>query len=401
VHVALCATLRRTAADAKLQAAACLLLSRILLHTPAVAAAASDAGGVEAALAAHRVHAGSFEVQACSLRLLMALLAGAPANRDRAERAGALDVILTSLRQSERLDVQLRALEALTSMLKDAPLARGVAIVAAGAPEAVVAAMRAHAGGFSTQSHACRVLLLLVKATPEAAEAAGDAGAVDTILAALRRPEADVTMVRGGWQAINHVVCKTANQHRLVAAGGVTDLLRVLQGERIDVPTYVAACCAFVYVLETSDGDAEAHAQGAPAIVCAALDLLRQYAPLALSLVHVAETMVRVNAACAAEVLRCGACEAVKQAAKMHPGKPMEDFASTVMRAQRQRLRGATPAAALSPNAAAAAALAADAAAAALLAEEEAERAAANAPAKGKSNEKQKEEEQQGHRCRR
>jgi len=330
-YPALSAALQAHSADTEAQTKGCQALIQLLQRGGAAArAAASDAGCAQAVLAALRAHPDSaaLSAQACGALASLTAAAGGGGARAAAAEAGAARAALEALQshgsapataaralwlmcnlceKGAPADVEpglavravrdslaengpgsaelaLYACQALTQLCGGeraaAAASARAAARAARAPDAVAAALRAHAGGHEhAAARGCSAAGSLAARDAEGQDACGEAGLVACVLEAMSlQPGSPSVQHHGAWALASLTAAHEANRERAAAGDAVNLLCLALTHHHARPAVQEWACRALIELLApraAAGGCAHAAAAEAAGAVSAAAGALR------------------------------------------------------------------------------------------------------------------------------
>jgi hypothetical protein len=256
----------RVQASARMQVLGWSALSSLCLDVPQNAAAAVPA--LPVLIAALRAHGTSATLAQAGCNVIAHVTLGNAERRAAALAAGAMDAVLAAMRaHAGDEQAQNSAVGALMSLLEQP--STHAAAVARGGVALLVAAMRAHPGAVKLQRHGgtCLGTLCLYDHSGAAATAAVDAGAIEAVLTAMRAHSADAQVPIACLFALRLVITTPA----AAARAGDAAVRAVLAAHRTQTFTAIVAASA-MHTLATlvSHRAAAAHA----AVAHGALPLL-------------------------------------------------------------------------------------------------------------------------------
>jgi hypothetical protein len=205
---------------------------------------------VEAVLAATAAHPTNEHVQyaACCLALY-GLLRNCPANCSKAVAAGAPGALVAAMRSFPlHTQIQASACHILATLADKNCIA--VQVGSCGAVEAVVAALQANGGGAHVAKHACKALMYLLYHVHANCTMAHAAGAVSALIAVLQLPASHSLTVASACSAIMSLAA--AYPERTAAGGAIEALTKVLRAHRSDANVQMAACTALHALVQHS-----------------------------------------------------------------------------------------------------------------------------------------------------
>jgi hypothetical protein len=216
---AVVAAMRHFGADIHLQVIGCQALGVFQERTPDGCA---DSSAMDAVVTAMRTHADSTELQAMALQALCDMkFTGAPQRRLQ----HALDAVVAAMRAHETEAVAATGCTAMLNLVthvRTMSESLGVSLVVA-----LLAVMQSHPGVPPVQRHGCHLLAVLVPTGSALLQGcAGDAGAVDIVLAVVR----DNKHCRVALPALYALLHLEANQERATASGALDAVLGAMHG---------------------------------------------------------------------------------------------------------------------------------------------------------------------------
>jgi hypothetical protein len=216
------------------------------------------------------------------------------------------------------------------------------------AAEALVAAMRAHAGAAPVQVQACRALSVFAVSHQNAVRAVA-LGAVEAVCYALRAHTSDAAAQESALHALGNLVSDAAAAQRAHAAAGAAAAVAALRAHGACAPVQQYGCGALSDMAEhCEEAAAAAVAAGAVEAVCDALRAHAAAAAVAVCACRALHFMCArrdgdggaddAAAAAAARAAAAGAAEAVRGAARAHDGHAgVRTFAAAVLAALREK----------------------------------------------------------------
>jgi hypothetical protein len=227
---AVMAAMRAFSADERLQLYACQAL--VILHARAWVAATSGAA-LDALITTMRTHADSTELQEMALFALSKIeLTGAEAVL-QVPLQRALEAVAMAMRMHPTEAVAERGCTAMLNLMarvRSLPDVCAVRFV-----QAALVAMQHHPGGPSVQHCGCRLLTMLLSANSALLQRrAGDAGAVETLLAVVRDAAVDDKRCLYALFALAVLLRLEANRKRALASGALDAVLGAMHARGAD-----------------------------------------------------------------------------------------------------------------------------------------------------------------------
>jgi hypothetical protein len=220
------AAMRAHPGHARVQSAACDALSHFVALDAANCATAGAAGGLAAVVAAMTRHTADLEVALDGCTALVYLTQNHPQSAAAALDAGAVTAALAAMRAFLAIapPVRLMGCILLTNIVRAAGTLGGAHAEGAAA-DAVLAAMRAHAGMPEMQRHGCNLLTQLFRDDRNADAAwVRRGGAVLTVVtAALRAHRQDMPMLSAGCASIWRLMVSTKENRRGAGVGSAIE----------------------------------------------------------------------------------------------------------------------------------------------------------------------------------
>jgi hypothetical protein len=259
-------------ADADTQKTWCHALTH-LLEDDISRISAANAGVINAVLAALQAHPADADVQMWGLRALALLVYDVRQNCDQACREGTVDAILAAMQtHRQHVGVQARACMALKSLalLPDAMI-YDLPVVTSAIDAVVLALQAAQLDDTELASMACGALAELVWQDPARCARAGSGGAVDAVLAAMKKQGRDASMQGVGAYALHALSSHHAeNREKAVASGALRVIVAALKTHVNDAEV-AAKCCGTLSGLVIA-GDAFGNGNCLKALEAGALD---------------------------------------------------------------------------------------------------------------------------------
>jgi hypothetical protein len=245
---------RRGAVSPDIAADACMALCRLALDGSAKQAIV-DAGCIETVVSLLRTHAGvdsdDLDGQCCAL---LSVLADGPDRTiaARVARAGAVDVVLASMRRREAsLDVVDHGCGVLAHVATSSAEDKA-AVVCAGGCDALAAAMLRHPADPKLQSRACGAVHVLSNHR-DAPDAFARAGGIEAVVRAIRR-FGDVAEVQGSaFLALTGLVLDPVRQAAAARSGGIVAAIVALRRFADDPWVSMCACMALAGMVARND----------------------------------------------------------------------------------------------------------------------------------------------------
>ena len=224
------------------------------------------AGGIESAIAAMYAHLDVAAVQVEGCSMLGNLAIDHPANKTAIAAAGGVECVMAALRAHPGAEpVQQQGCYALGNLAANHPASR-TAIAAAGGVEGVIAAMHAHPGAAGVQDEGCTALGNLAAGHPANQTAIAAAGGVEGVMAAMRAHPGAAEVQRWGCSALGNLAANhPANQTAIAAAGGVEDVMAAMRAH--PGAEAVVQQGSYVFYHLVNHQQAAVVASGAPALV--------------------------------------------------------------------------------------------------------------------------------------
>jgi hypothetical protein len=272
---ALFSAMRAHPSVAALQGSACMALDIIAYADLPPAAAAAAARGVALIVSALTTHAGVEAVQCAGIRAITYIMVDNEEAQQRAADAGAIRWVVTCLRGggggggNDAAEQLVQCCEALVAWTENSADNR-TKCVAAGAIEAVVAAMRECDTHALLQIAGCDALYDIIDSdsTPHQTRAAA-AGAIEAVVRALQTHAADVQMQSGGLQVLLQLCFGHSANCRQVVAAWPT-VLQAMQTHADDANAaelQLDGCRILLYSYLALEGDHRSKAQAAQRLV--------------------------------------------------------------------------------------------------------------------------------------
>jgi hypothetical protein len=256
------------AADAKLQAEACHVLT-ILARGPEGKAVVQAAGGAQAFVRAMRAHGGAANVQGCRG---VAQLAYSSKGREAMVAAGGAEAVVGAMQAHVGVvAVQVKGCAAISSL---ALIDEGsAALVAAGGAEAVVGALRAHPSVVAVQAKGCAAMTLL-SFSDEGSAALVTVGGAEAVVGALRAHPSVIAVQAKGCAAISSLALIDEGSAALVALGGAEAVVGALRAHPSVIAVQDAGCAAMLSLALNDEAIAALRQGGAEQL---ALDAARNH----------------------------------------------------------------------------------------------------------------------------
>jgi hypothetical protein len=266
----LVAAMTAHARSVTLQVAACTSLMRISEAGNAARASGATAGAIEAVLATLHAHPGAADVQEKGCVALARLVESSPTNKARAGAAAVTTVLAAARAHPKQHEVVENAFMAASLLVGDDTVARGVPMDAT--LQAVVAAVKAQPASPGVQQYGAVVFATLTWNNTPAKTAAGAAGGVEALIAALRAHGRERRYAtQHCMQALGIVLGLDANVARAVK-GGAVDAVNTAIKSHPAVPDIQAdGFKSLLALCAVADARTQAMRGGAPALAAAAV----------------------------------------------------------------------------------------------------------------------------------